>query len=193
MIYKFLVVNFILAIGTLLSSQSFGHFCPILERSLCAASCRGNTEDVNSRVKESSADDRVCALSLADSSAIQNLILAAGVSVNTTSQFYYERSPAGRTALFRIISRNRQDLFDNLLRAGIDVNLADDTGRTPLMQAAANGRVEMARALIAAKANVNAKDRDGNTALSLLQNHIFIPNRGELIALLQSAGAVSAK
>jgi ankyrin repeat protein len=53
-----------------------------------------------------------------------------------------------------------------LLRAGADLNAANERGLTPLMRAAGWGQLAVLRLLISRGADMNAKSRDGHTALT---------------------------
>lgn len=171
-----------------LADQASANFCIILDRGLCAAACSGDQESALKRIAEADAGDRVCALALADSPAMQTLLIRNGVSPSTRTEHSNKNSPAGRTALFRIIFRGDMELFTNLIAAGVDVNVADSHGQTALMQAAGQGRLEMVRALLEAKSDVRATDRFGDSALCYARKYLFVPNRGEIVALLEAAG-----
>jgi ankyrin repeat protein len=171
-----------------IATQASANFCIILDRGLCAASCAGDQESALLRIAGADEGDRVCALALAASPEMQTLLIQNGVSPDTRTVYGNRNSPAGRTALFRIIFRGDFPLFSNLIGAGVDVNLADVRGRTALMQAAGQGRLEMVQALLAAKADVQAVDRFGDSALCHAQKYLFVPNRAEIMGLLQAAG-----
>ncbi|MBQ2380787.1 MAG: ankyrin repeat domain-containing protein [Akkermansia sp.] len=55
--------------------------------------------------------------------------------------------------------------LQKLVRAGADVNAANERGDTALMRAAQRGRLDMVQVLLAADANPNAQDKRGWTAL----------------------------
>src|SRR5690349_15080256 len=56
-------------------------------------------------------------------------------------------------------------IADLLLRAGVDINVRNDSESTPLMRAAAEGNLPMLQKLIAAGADVHARDNEERTAL----------------------------
>ncbi len=57
------------------------------------------------------------------------------------------------------------ETVNNLLAAGADINMKDETGRTPLIRAILDDHNDLALALIAKGADVSVKDMDGRTAL----------------------------
>jgi ankyrin repeat protein len=78
-----------------------------------------------------------------------------------------------------------------LLELGIPPDASwGTTGWTALMVAAFDGQPDTARLLIEAGANVNHRSQDGRTPLSMArQRKSTPPRRGEVLALLQEAGA----
>ena len=57
------------------------------------------------------------------------------------------------------------EMLDEFIQAGFDLNAADDKGYTALILAAYNGRGETVEQLLAAGADACAEDKRGNTAL----------------------------
>lgn len=94
---------------------------------------------------------------------------------------------AGRSELhYAVIDRNLERIKE-LLRQGVNVNLADRNGWTPLHFAAQNSDEGMARLLLDSGASVDPRDANGNTPLSTAAFNSR--GRGELIALLRQRGA----
>ncbi|XP_053319714.1 KN motif and ankyrin repeat domain-containing protein 3 [Spea bombifrons] len=77
-------------------------------------------------------------------------------------------SQAGQTALMLAVSHGRQEMVQELLSSGADVNLQDDEGSTALMCASEHGRSEIVKLLLAqAGCDVTITDNDGSNALSI--------------------------
>lgn len=57
------------------------------------------------------------------------------------------------------------EMLDEFIQAGFDLNAADDKGYTALILAAYNGHAETVERLLAAGADACAEDKRGNTAL----------------------------
>jgi len=70
-----------------------------------------------------------------------------------------------------------------LIKAGADVNAADESGRTPLFEAVGRGHAHIAKLLIDAGANVNIVDKSGRTPLYRTLR------RADIVKLLITAGA----
>lgn len=70
-----------------------------------------------------------------------------------------------RDYLFNAARFGDNEVLDEFIQAGYDLNTADDKGYTALILAAYNGHPETVERLIAAGANACAKDKRGNTAL----------------------------
>ena len=168
--------------------QSSAQVCFILDGGLCASACSGDREDSLRKIEKADDNDRVCALALAETAELQQLLIDHGVDPSTKTNTSYRNSPAGRTALYRVIFKGRQDLFDNLLKNHVDVKSADRHGQTALMLAAASGEPKMVQGLLDAGADVNARDRFGETALGLAKSYLIVPNRDEVVAILEKAG-----
>ena len=96
----------------------------------------------------------------------------------------------GRSPLFYAAKDGDLSIVSELIRRGARVNAQDTNLETPLHFAAREFRLNVAKQLIENGANVNAQDAHGNTALS---RAVFESRgRGEMIALLLSAGADKA-
>ena len=88
------------------------------------------------------------------------LLLVAGANVNT---IYYPSgrdavmSPidVGTSALMTAIRLDKRGAFDQLLKAGADVNVVSNTGHTALTLAALEGNVYMAKHILKANCRVN--------------------------------------
>jgi len=94
---------------------------------------------------------------------------------------------AGRSELhYAVVDRNLERVKE-LVRQGMDVNLADRNGWTALHFAAQNNDAETARFLLDSGAAVDPKDNYGNTPLSTA---VFNSRgNGELFELLRQPGA----
>jgi hypothetical protein len=73
------------------------------------------------------------------------------------------------------------DLVWDLLNAGADVNLKDNSGATALMQIAVSNNLEALKALLDAGAEVNGKNKLGQTALMLAAAEGFVNNVRALV------------
>ena len=71
----------------------------------------------------------------------------------------------GQNLLHEAIAYGRNDLAEELIRAGIDVNHRSSDGRTPLHTAAWYQNRELTGLILASGGNVSVKDVDGNTPL----------------------------
>eukprot|EP00808_Paulinella_micropora_P017699 g6427.t1 len=72
-------------------------------------------------------------------------------------------SVIGATPLCGAARGNRADCLELLLKAGVDINKAQNDGRTPVYIAARNGQVDVLRILLAAGADANTAAQDGKT------------------------------
>jgi ankyrin repeat protein len=81
--------------------------------------------------------------------------------------------------------RDDAEIASALVKAGANVNAADENGETPLTLAAANGNLNIARLLIAARTNVNAARWTGDTPLMIAAQ----AGNPELVKLLLDSGA----
>jgi len=70
----------------------------------------------------------------------------------------------GTVALFNAVSRGHISVAQQLLKAGVNVNVRTTSGQTPLMAAAANGYADLVKVLVDGGADVNVQDGSGNTA-----------------------------
>jgi ankyrin repeat protein len=90
-----------------------------------------------------------------------------------------------RTALVKAIDAESNDIVNDLISAGADVNAIDVNGDTALSEATRFGSPEWVEALIKAGANVNARNNTGNSALILAAGE----GKPDIISALISAGA----
>ncbi len=93
------------------------------------------------------------------------------------------RNKMAFTALDGAAFKGAVPLAKQLVKAGADVNGANDAGKTPLMLAALTGRTEMVKYLLEAGAKPDAADKDGTTALKLARTQ----GAKEAVALLEAA------
>lgn len=91
----------------------------------------------------------------------------------------------GATALHWAVYREQADTADRLLRAGADVNAANDLGATPLWLASQNGSASLVRRLLAAGANPNLALLAGETPLMVAARS----GSAEAVELLLAHGA----
>jgi len=89
--------------------------------------------------------------------------------------------------LVNAISFDDPETLAALLKAGLPVDMADDTGVTLLDTAVIGGRTNIARLLIAHRANVNAVDKNGMTPLLYAASIDF--GDSEMVDLLIQSGA----
>jgi len=94
---------------------------------------------------------------------------------------------AGRSELhYAVVDRNLERMKE-LIRQGMNVNLADRDGWTPLHIAAQNNDAETARFLLDSGATIDPQDSYGNTPL--FRAVFNSRGNGELIDLLRQRGA----
>ena len=94
---------------------------------------------------------------------------------------------AGRSELHYAVVDRKVERVKELVRQGMNVNLADRNGWTPLHAAAQNDDAEMARFLLDSGATVDPRDSYGNTPL--FRAVFNSRGNGELIGLLRHRGA----
>lgn len=70
-----------------------------------------------------------------------------------------------RDYFFNAARYGDNEILDEFIQAGYDLNTADDKGYTALILAAYNGNADTVERLLAAGADACAKDKRGNTAL----------------------------
>ena len=70
----------------------------------------------------------------------------------------------GTVALFNAVLRGHVSVAQQLLKAGVNVNVRTMNGQTPLMAAAAKGYSDLVKVLVDGGADVNARDGRGDTA-----------------------------
>lgn len=93
----------------------------------------------------------------------------------------YPRGADLLIAIRRAAGNSTTDVVRELIKAGADVNAADESGRPALLVAAGEaGNAEVVRALLAAGARVNAKDKEGDTALIAAVRE-YLPGGDEFI------------
>ncbi|MFL5813102.1 MAG: ankyrin repeat domain-containing protein [Bdellovibrionia bacterium] len=173
--------------ATVFSTQAHA-FCFLWGYDLCSASCQGETARITPElVKASSPTETVCALVQASDAQTLDALLKSGVDVNARTTIAYRNSPAGRNALFRVITNDSGDTFKFLLANHIDVNVQDSQGMTPLMEAAWAGRDGMVKELIKNGALPNLKTKSGDTALCYAQRP-FVRHQQKIIDTLKNAG-----
>lgn len=91
----------------------------------------------------------------------------------------------GLTLLMVAAHEGKEDLLENLLGSGADVEERDEKGYTALMFACNAGQAGAAARLITAGADVNAGDNDGSTPLMFAAQH----GHDGVVTLLLEAGA----
>lgn len=112
-----------------------------------------------------------------DSWAVVKVLLKTpGININMENRH-------GETPLMMAVFKGRNDEFEQLLKAGAEVNKAK--GWTPLHYAATEARIDLMKRLIDLGANVNAQTKAGVTPLDMAARR---PNREAVMVLLR-AGA----
>lgn len=79
--------------------------------------------------------------------------------------------PHGAVALFHAVTRGHVSVVQQLLKAGVNVNVRTSDGQTPLMMAAAKGYSDLAKVLLDGGADANIVDGKGSTALKIALDH----------------------
>ena len=77
----------------------------------------------------------------------------------------------GETALYRAAEQSNPLCAMELLKAGADVNIANNDGQTPLMVAVKRGSISLVALLIHSGADVNVVDNNGMNPLALTAVH----------------------
>jgi len=108
------------------------------------------------------------------------VLIAAGANVQAVTRL------GGLTPLFLASKNGSAPMIALLLKAGAQVNSADDAGTTPLMFAAESGNAEAVRTLLDRGAEVNAKEKSwGQTALMFASAY----DRTAVVKILLAHGA----
>lgn len=94
--------------------------------------------------------------------------------------------PHGAIALFHAVTRGHVSVVQQLLKAGVNVNVRTSDGHTPLMMAAAKGYSDLAKVLLDGGADANVVDGSGGTALKIALDHGFT----RTAEILREAGAL---
>lgn len=117
------------------------------------------------------------------STDIVTAVLSSAVDINS-------RDSTQSTALHGAVrvagSAGAQQVVALLISNGSDVNAKDADGRTPLFYTCT---YDLTGLLIEHGASVREVDRDGRTALDLERDSQYLPDRGCILALLQSHSA----
>lgn len=96
-----------------------------------------------------------------------------------------KRVQHGAIALFHAVTRGHVSVAQQLLKAGVNVNIRTRDGVTPLMTAAAKGYSDLVQVLLDGGADVHVVDATGNTALKIALDHGYT----RAAELLREAGA----
>ena len=81
--------------------------------------------------------------------------------------------PHGAVALLHAVTRGHVSVVQQLLKAGVNVNVRTSDGKTALMMAAAKGYSDLAKVLLDGGADANVVDGNGSTALKIDLYHGF--------------------
>jgi ankyrin repeat protein len=112
--------------------------------------------------------------------ALTEMLLAAGADVRATTRV------EALTPLLVAANNGNAPVILALLKAGADVNRANDLGTTPLMLASGSGDTDSVKALLAAGASVNAKDTKMEQTAAMFAAGL---NRDNIIRMLAAKGA----
>ena len=93
--------------------------------------------------------------------------------------------PHGAVALLHAVTRGHVSVVQQLLKAGVNVNVRTSDGKTALMMAAAKGYSDLAKVLLDGGADANVVDGNGSTALKIALDHGFT----RTAEILREAGA----
>ena len=99
---------------------------------------------------------------------IVKLLIDAGVDVNqraTMSSAISTELVSNVTALNLAATWDQAPVIIELVKAGADINIADNRGRTPINNAAEFGNNDCVALLVAYDADINIADNDGNTPM----------------------------
>jgi ankyrin repeat protein len=107
---------------------------------------------------------------------IVEILLKAGVNLNTRSNTYYQG-----TALHLAIEANRPDMVAAILHAGAQPNVTDRYDETPLRRAVDANNVAIVELLLKAGADPTVKDKDGNTLLKIAKDDMRDPRIIQLL------------
>jgi ankyrin repeat protein len=109
------------------------------------------------------------------------LLLGSGAQVNVASH-----NPQHVMPLHSAVAGQSYEIARLLVENGADVNARQAGDFTPLHAAAQNGQVDMVQLLLDHAAEVNARTSEGHSSLYFARES----NSGEIIALMESKGAV---
>ncbi|KAJ1955076.1 hypothetical protein EC988_002082 [Linderina pennispora] len=103
------------------------------------------------------------------SQRLRNAAGASGKTREELSKAYRQFMRDGANGQELVTQMGSGDIYavQQMLDAGIPVDIADNMGRTPLHIACSHGNADTVRLLISRGASVNATDRIGNTPLAL--------------------------
>ncbi|XP_046550258.1 ankyrin repeat domain-containing protein 7-like [Haliotis rubra] len=89
---------------------------------------------------------------------VKYLVRQGSVDINS-------RNKDGLTPLMTTVIKGKEDVFDFLVRMGVNVSRVDVHGRNILHLASLGGPVEMVRHILGQNlVDINVRDKDGNTA-----------------------------
>lgn len=114
-----------------------------------------------------------------DSGVLSLLLNHDKIKVDNDLLNFLSREKNHGVALLHFAAKNQKlELFNSVIKTGVDVNAKDGQDKTamhhaatPLHAAAINSNVVMVKTLIENKASVNERDRDGYTPLHLAAMH----------------------
>ncbi|MCI0443422.1 ankyrin repeat domain-containing protein [bacterium] len=108
---------------------------------------------------------------------VAQVLIDAGLNVNEPGEY-------GETMLMRSLN-GKLAMVETLIKAGADVNKANDYKMAPLAVAAEQGKIDVVQALLKAGANVKARNTYGGTALQVA----VLRGYKDLVRILIDAGA----
>ena len=139
------------------------------------------TPDSSSKIQPSKPSVPICeAVKSGDINGVQNLLTNSS-NANSICPGVMADMPV----LSAAARHGGAEIVQALIKAGADVNGANEAGFTALHNAAHEGHTAVARVLLQAGASVDAKTSDGDSPL----HSAAIGGRTEVVALLLSAGA----